>query len=335
MAPHRPTIKDVALAAGVSPTTVSRVMNRRGYLSEDTIAAVEDAMARIGYHPNTVARGLRVQRSEEVGVLMPSLADPFYAELTSEIENELALRGYRMLVGSTHKDPQREIQYVDLLHSSRVAGLLSSSHTNVLRDYAHLQLPVVTLDRLDSPSIPNVSCDNGKAARDVAQLLWDGGARKPLLLTSTADTRHPRQAQFVNWWKEHAGITVPVVPLGFGRPRPDQAREVAEVMALSRTEGIDAVFCTNDLFAGVVLEWAHRENISVPDQLQIVGFDGTELMRSLLPTLTTVVQPLAGMAKCAVDVLLDMTSAETEHPNQYYIDATIHYGQTTVITPTA
>lgn len=332
MVPARPTIKDVATEAGVSPTTVSRVLNKRGYLSQATVDAVYAAMKRIGYHPNTVARGLRAQTSDEVGVLMPTLADPFYAELSGELENALADRQMRMLFGSTHKDPQREQSYIDLLHASRVAGLITSSHTEVLAKYAHLRLPVVTIDRpRDGVAIPNVACDNFGAAQDIATLFHAGGARRPLLLTSTLDPLNQRQKGFVQWWSEH-GVKVPVVPLGFGRPRQDQTREVAEVMDMSLAEGIDAVFCTNDLFAVAVAEWARTRGVDVPGRLRIAGFDGTELIRTLVPWVTTVVQPLDEMARRAVDLVMDFAAADgptATTPANILIPARIHHGATT------
>ena len=137
MESHRePTLADVAQAAGVSLTTVSRVLNNRGYLSQETRERVAEAIAQLNYRPNQIARALHGKSTHSIGLIVPTVALPFFGELTEHVEDFLADHGYRTFVCNSMGKADREREYLDLLVSHRVDGIISSAHNDGLADYS-------------------------------------------------------------------------------------------------------------------------------------------------------------------------------------------------------
>ena len=163
MSSREPTLADVAELAGVSLTTVSRVLNNRGYLSEKTKKNVADAIETLGYRPNSLARALHGKRTQTVGLIVPAVSLPFFGELAVEVENALADAGYRILICNSMGRADREREYLSLLVGNRVDGIISGAHNEGLGEYDTIRMPLVTIDRELSPSIPNVRCANKEA----------------------------------------------------------------------------------------------------------------------------------------------------------------------------
>ncbi|MBE6482099.1 MAG: LacI family transcriptional regulator, partial [Actinomyces ruminicola] len=140
---REPTLADVAEVAGVSLTTVSRVLNNRGYLSQATKDRVAKAITQLNYRPNQVARALHGKSTNIIGVIVPTVALPFFGELAAEIENALADHHYRMLVCNSMGRADREREYLDLLVSHRVDGIISGAHNENLEGYQTVRMPLV------------------------------------------------------------------------------------------------------------------------------------------------------------------------------------------------
>ena len=155
MESHRePTLADVAQAAGVSLTTVSRVLNNRGYLSQETRERVAEAIAQLNYRPNQIARALHGKSTHSIGLIVPTVALPFFGELTEHVEDFLADHSYRTFVCNSMGKADREREYLDLLVSHRVDGIISSAHNDGLADYSSIHLPMSVLIGT-SPHRPN------------------------------------------------------------------------------------------------------------------------------------------------------------------------------------
>lgn len=312
---REPTLADVAQAAGVSLTTVSRVLNNRGYLSQETRERVAEAIKQLNYRPNQIARALHGKSTHSIGLIVPTVALSFFGELTEHIEDFLADRGYRTFVCNSMGKAERERDYLDLLVSHRVDGIISSAHNEGLADYSSIHLPVVSVDRDLSPTVPNVRCDNEAGGRIAAEHLLKRGARRPALLTSRTGTHNLREKGYRKVLQQ-AGIEPVVLTVDFNTPgiqRPGLIRKRLELVA----DDIDAVFATDDLTAAQVLEWASERGLKVPEDFKVIGFDGTMTMRRAMPALTTIQQPIAKLARAAVDLLLQQigsaSSAASDH----------------------
>ncbi|MFT3875040.1 MAG: LacI family DNA-binding transcriptional regulator [Propioniciclava sp.] len=304
---REPRLSDVAQRAGVSTTTVSRVLNNRGYLSQNTRDRVARAIDELQYRPNEVARALLGQRTHMVGVILPTVSLPFFGELAVAIEHALGERGYRTLLCNSLGRVDSERGYLLQLEGNRVDGIISGAHNDTLPEYGTTRLPVVTIDREVADHIPNVRADNFTGGRLATELLLRRGARRPALLTSRGGPHNLREAGYRAALKQ-AGIEPTVRAVRFGTPEPERTRLIGA--ALEELSGsIDGVFATDDLTACTVIDWARRHGLRVPEDLRVVGFDGTNAIRTAVPWLTTVQQPIQQIADAAVAALLKQIDA--------------------------
>ncbi|WP_421083250.1 LacI family DNA-binding transcriptional regulator [Rothia nasimurium] len=324
----QPKLGDVAALAGVSPTTVSRVLNNRGYISEATRTKVFDAMQTIGYRPNAIARSLQGQKSQLIGLIFPSVAIPFYGEMAYRIESHLADIGYKTILCNSNDHPESEQRYLDMLIANQVDGVITGAHSEVVENFPHFGAPLVTIDRLDTGKAPNVSCDNFDGAYRATRLLIETGATAIAHITSTLSPHNKRQ-QGYRQAMEEAGLTPLYLELGFTTPHQTN-RERIEAF-LQDNPQITAVFASNDVYAAAVLDYARARGLKVPEQLQVVGFDGSSSVRSLLPHLTTVVQPIDAIAQRAVAQLVHAISGSEEPLTGCdVLPVDISYGSTTL-----
>lgn len=306
MAQREPTLSDVAALAGVSVTTVSRVLNSRGYLSAEIKGRVDEAIRALNYRPNQIARSLLGQRTRMIGVIMPTTALPFFGQVTAEIENDLATRGYRTLSCNSFGRADREREYLQLLAGNRVDGIISGAHNHSIPEYATLRLPIVTVDRELSPSIQNVRAANEEGGRMATRLLLERGSHRPMLLTSTSSPLNRREAGYRSVLGD-AGIEPLVATVEFHTPEPARTSQI--FAALDAAREIDGVFATDDLAAATALEWARQRGVRVPDDVRVVGFDGTEAIRRALPGLSTIQQPIRDICRRAVGHLVSQIEA--------------------------
>lgn len=154
------TLKDVAERAGVTVTTVSRVINNRGYISEKTRQKVHDVMKEIGYQPNEVARSLSKQYTNTIGVIVPHIVHPYFSKLLSNIESVMAEKNYKMIVCNSKEERSNERKYVEMFKSNQVAGIILCSGTVSINEFLNLNIPVVTIECADALGHCNIQCDN-------------------------------------------------------------------------------------------------------------------------------------------------------------------------------
>ncbi len=297
----RPKLQDVAARAGVSVTTVSRVLNNRGYLSDELRARVNAAIAELGYRPDGIARSLIGRKSGFIGVIVPTVADPFFGELVASVEAALADRGYKVLLCDCQENPDREAEYLDLLQANRVDGIISSTHNREVVGYDSAELPIVAVDRRLGERIPIVRSDNRSGGLLATEHLLARGSRSPILITATDHPGNDRAAAYREVMNAH-GIEPRVRAYGYGTPVADRR---AMVETWLTDTGADGVFATDDLTALMALEWAHKTGRDVPTALRIVGYDGSAAVRLGVPGLTSVVQPIAALGLRAAELVLD------------------------------
>jgi DNA-binding LacI/PurR family transcriptional regulator len=149
-------IKDVAKISGVTVTTVSRVLNNRGYISEATRQKVNKAIEELDYQPNEIARALFRKKSNLIGLIIPNVSQQFFAELTSHVEYHAYIKGYKIILCNSYQDSEKEKSYIDMLKRGQVDGIIIVSHNLENSEYLNLRLPIVAIDRLLSENIPYI-----------------------------------------------------------------------------------------------------------------------------------------------------------------------------------
>ncbi|WEV46620.1 LacI family DNA-binding transcriptional regulator [Bifidobacterium sp. ESL0690] len=297
----RPTLKDVAARAGVTVTTVSRVLNKRGSLSEKTIAKVYAAIQEIGYRPNVSARTLQGKQSRLIGLIFPTTQNPFYGDMVYELERELYRRGYKALLCNSMNDVDQEQGFLDLLLANQADGMIIGSHNTGMSIYRNSNLPIVNIDRITTKSIPVVSSDNYQGGRIATEALWTRGARRIGHINSLEDESAPysyeRRLGYSDVMEER-GCAPQVFPIDWDEPYETKIKDLAAV--LDQGADLDGLFIADDMTALLAKAMCAHRHLDI----DIVGYDGSDTVRRFVPDLPTVAQPIAGMARKAVDVLI-------------------------------
>lgn len=300
---HRPKLEDVAAAAGVSKTTVSRVLNHRGYLSEKTIAKVQKAMQELDYRPNIIARQLYKQRTDLVGMIFPTVDNPFFSQLEAEMERQLYRNGYKVLIGNSQNDPAKEENYLQQLLTQQVDGLIVGTQNRGLIGYQHANLPVVAIDQVVGKNIPVVSSDNYQGGLLATQRLLDDGCRHIIHTNGPLGLDTPTQKRREAYEHLMTKNNLPAITyhLDFNISTIDKERVFRRIF--EEHPEVDGIFAANDTDASTIINLASEYGKRIPEDLKIVGYDGSNVTRLLLPGLTTIQQPIDEMADLAVQLL--------------------------------
>ena len=294
-------LTDVAALAGVSPTTVSRVINNYGYISQKTIDKVHKAMKELNYQPNSLARSLQGKKSQFIGIIFPSVKNPF---------------------------PEKEIEYIKMLNANQVDGIITSSHNLEIEEYKKVIAPIVSFDRDYGPNIPIVSSDNYAGGQIATRALVKAGAKNIGIITGSNDTDSPTKLRLNGYLSIIKEFEMEPHVFEFKSNMNEILKEV-EIERILKSENLDALFCTDDLAAIRVIKIAKKLNIQIPNDLKIIGYDGTELIQQLYPELSTIMQPIDDIATLLVEILLkEINDENANEQNQYTLNVKLLHSDT-------
>ena len=306
------SIKDVADRAGVSIATVSRVMNRRGALSEKTISKVQEAMKDLHYQPNDLARALSGKKeSKIIALLSLPLQHPFYSELITNIEECLFREGYKLLIITSFEDIIKEENCVNLVQSHMIDGLIIGGHPASEKILYGSPITIVTVEA-SLPDIPYVISDNNQGGIMAARYLIARGCRH--LVHIGGDMHHESESDRRTrafeevCAAEHIPCTVYESTAGMLRNMDYSA--VVSRMLFEHPEA-DGVFASSDVIAAEVIRVTGSMGIRVPDQLKVIGFDNVRMARLMNPPLTTIGQDFGELAQQTVQKILKQIHGET------------------------
>ena len=325
----RPKLEDVAKRANVSKTTISRVLNNRGYLSQKTIDNVYKAIEELNYQPNVVARQLFQKKTNIVGLLFPTVANPFFSELVEALEKKLYEIGYKVLIGNSMNNKEKETNYLNQLLSDQVDGLIVGTHNQGIQEYKYQNLPIVAIDRVMNEDIPVVESDNYNGGKLATKLLIAQGAKNIIHTNGPIDLQTPanrRRLAYEDTMKAYQLIPR-TVTLDFNISYVKKKQIFFQMF--EDYPKIDGIFASNDIDAALILQVAKEKGLNVPADLLVVGYDGTLMTRSILPDLTTVIQPINDIADTAVAILMKRINKE-ETKKEYILPVTLWMGKTSV-----
>ncbi|MHC1681870.1 MAG: LacI family DNA-binding transcriptional regulator [Clostridiaceae bacterium] len=299
------TIKDVARVSGVTVTTVSRVLNNRGYISEATRQKVYDAMEELNYKPNEIARSLFRKKSNIIGLIIPNVSHPFFAELTNFIEYYAHKEGYKILLCNSYQDSVKEKDYIEMLKRHQVDGIIMGSHTLETSEYVKTDLPIVAIDRNLSEKIPFITSDNYHGGALATKLLIDKGCKKlahisgPLEINTPANKRYEA---FVDIAKEK-NIEYIVVE---GKLDTFEGYKKLVLKLFQDHPDIDGIFASSDIIAASIINISNNIGKKINEDLKIVGYDDISLASLIVPQLTTIKQPIEDIGKLAIEILINV-----------------------------
>lgn len=303
----RVTSYDVARAAGVSQSAVSRAFRPGLSVSAKTKDKVMKAAKKLGYRPNAIARMLITQRSGMVAVIISSISNLIYPELLSRVTDQLSNRGIRVLLFTLDESDQLE-QLLEQIWTFQVDGVIALTahfdHRDITQFEEH-HIPVVLYNRQVPDHPVNTVCvDHSQGIRQLVDLLVNGGAKRFLVLSGPTDSDVANERRAIAL-EQLAALGFDDVPVLYGDFSYQSGKECFATW-MQDHEAPDAVICSNDSMAlGCIDEARGNQGLRVPEQVSIVGFDGIHAAFWTGYELTTVRQPVNQMAKAAVDILLE------------------------------
>lgn len=318
----RVSIKDIAKAADVSHSTVSRALSDSPLVSAETKTRIQSLARQMGYSPDAQARSLVMGRTLTVGVVVTTITDPFIAEIVQAIESTAHDHGYSVILASSNAEPEREIAAVEMLRSKRVDGVLVTSSRVGAIYHEHLErlgVPVVLINSHSEHAgryTFSVNVDNHHGAYQAIQHLIQLGHERIAYVTGAADQSDDleRQAGYRQALTE-AGLPYDpdlVIP---GTGHADSGEQALPI-ALAMPKRPTAVFCYNDVTAIGLMLAARQAGLHLPHDLAVVGFDDVPTASYVYPPLTTIAQPKRKMGRKAMDMVLVLLQNGAPHLGQ-------------------
>lgn len=298
------TIVDVAKLAGVTPTTVSRVINNRGYISEKTKNKVHEAMEQLGYQPNEIARSLTKQKSNTIGIIVPHISHPYFAKLISNLENEAAKKDYKIILCNSKEKAEKEKQYLDMCKSNRVAGIILCSGNVESNKINTGDIPVVLLEKNFEEGKLGIQCDNYQGGKLATEHLIECGCKKVLHFSGVIDEEMPadnREKAFIDTCIKNS-VKYYIKKFDINTYNQMDYYEAIKD-TITEIKEIDGIFASSDLIAAQVIQVCNELNIRIPQDIKLVGFDDVEISKLTTPTITTIHQPIKEMSKLAVELI--------------------------------
>ena len=307
------TLKDVARETGHTVSTVSRVLNNRGYISKEAREKVYEAMKKLNYQPNEVARSLSKQTTNTIGVILPHIDHPYFSRLLSSLETAAYLNEYKLMVFNSNDRDDKEVRYLEMCRGIRVAGIILCSGTVDVGRFEDLGVPLVTIERFLESGPAAIECDNRQGGRMVAKHLAQKGCRTVVYLSGENAEPMPADERALGFTEicRQEGLTC----LDLEEEKTDALyasldyHEYIEKILDEHPE-IDGIFASSDVIAAQVIQICRKKGIQIPDQIMLVGFDDSLISMLTSPAITTIRQPIPEMASLAVQTILRASNKE-------------------------
>jgi LacI family transcriptional regulator len=312
----RTTIKDVADKADVSITTVSHVINKTRFVSDELVQRVQAAMEELNYQPNTLARSLRMGETKTIGLIVPDNSNPFFAEVSRIIEDVGFNKGYGIFLCNSDGILEKEAAYIRMLIAKQVDGVIFIAAENSqenLTDLTRRNFPVVVVDRdLPDSMIDVVLVNNEQGGCDAVNYLLALGHKRIACITGPSQLT-PSAGRVKGYRQALLDARIPVVEELIV---PGDFRSLSGEKAMERLLQLDeppsAVFACNDLMAIGAMRTMRNHNLRIPQDISVVGFDDISMSVEVTPALTTIAQPIAGLATCAAELLINRMQGNGE-----------------------
>lgn len=306
------TIKDVAQDAGVAVGTVSKVLNNK-YVTEANRMKVERSIEKLGYQMNTYAQGMKSQFTKTAALILPNLYNPFFAVLANNIENELSVRGYRMLLCNSDGRAEKEVEYFKMALQNKVDGIIGLTYSDA-KQYFSEEFPMISIDRYYGSDIPCVSSDNYHGGELAAEIFQKTGCRRVAYIRTGSQVdgntlnrgkgfRDTCAALGLEWEEIDLGVNILL----------DTAKRAAEYLRTKMQDGkltLDGLFFSSDDLALLVIEEMKSMNLRVPQDVEVIGFDGMTVFNREKPFVSSIRQPIEEIARVSVDLLMRMIHGE-------------------------
>jgi len=313
------TVRDVAKLAGVSPITVSRVINNSGYISEETRRRVDEAIRQLGYVPNTLARSLRLSQTNTLALVLTDITNPFWTTVARGVEDAASDAGFNVILCNTDESEVEQDKYLKVLLQKRVDGVLlvpvrcTRETVQVIQSQ---KVPLVVLDRhIPGVEVDSVRCDSEGGANTLVRLLISKGHRRIAMLSgpqgvSSADDRVAGYQRAM----AEAGLDHQNGSIFYGEFTQQSGYAMMQ-QALAAAPRLSAVFAGNNFITIGAFKAVRDAGLKVPENIALVGFDDLPVALVIDPFFTVASQPAYEMGKQATELLLARIAGQA--PPQY------------------
>ncbi|PRX21812.1 LacI family transcriptional regulator [Orenia metallireducens] len=313
------TMKDIAAKLGVSESTVSRAINNKPGVGEDTKQKILNLARRYNYQPNLLARNLARQESNMIGLILPDISSLFYSEVTRAIQDIATKHGYQVMVCNTDSDEKRESAYIEWLQGNKIAGIIFLGNGLANNKIINLGLsgyPIVLANRLvEEVMLPSVIIDNNTGAFEATKHLLERGHKRIALINGPKDnlTAQNRFRGYREALKEYNLDYDPSLIINKDWSRECGYQGFLELLNLE--EPPTAIFAANDLIAVGVIEAIKMGGYLIPEEIAVVGFEDTIVTSIIEPPLTTVAQPMYELGANSAKKLFSLIEDEDIEEN--------------------
>ncbi|RUS48347.1 catabolite control protein A [Cohnella sp. AR92] len=309
------TIYDVAREAGVSMATVSRVVNNNPNVKPQTRKKVFEAIERLGYRPNAVARGLASKKTTTVGVVIPDISNAIFAEVARGIEDIANMYHYNIILCNADKRKDKEIRVINTLLEKQVDGLLfmgGAVTDEHIQAFNTSNVPIVLCATTDEKgTIPSVDIDHEAAAYDAVKQLLSEGHRRIAMISGTLQDPANGYARYQGYKRalEQAGLPVDDELVRIGNYKYESGMEAAQYF-LGLSERPSAIFAANDEMAIGAIHAVQDAGLKVPADISVISVDNIRMASMVRPQLTTVAQPMYDIGAVAMRLLTKLMKKE-------------------------
>ena len=303
------SIKDVAREAGVSIATVSRVLNDIDVVNEETKKKVLEAIKKLGYRPNIVARSLKTQRTRTVGILIPDISNQFYPEIVRGAEDVANIYDYNVMLCNSDFDLDKEKEYLRVLKEKMVDGVLymsSSLNKDILDLINELDVKTVLVETDDENAhLPSVTIDNVKATYETTKYLIDKGIKDIAFIGVSREDNNAWKKRYTGYKNalEESSIAIREEYTYFHNLKVETGYNGVMEM-LNKGANPKAIVCASDEIAMGAINALRDKGLKVPEDVSVTGFNDIDLARAFYPKLTTVHQPMYDMGSVAMRMLI-------------------------------
>lgn len=322
------TIKDIAKRSGVSATTVSRIINNKAEgIRQETRERVLKVIEEMNYRPNSIARSMVTKRTNTIGLIIPSITNPFFPEVVRGVEDVANASQYNVFLGNTDSSFRKEVDYLELMKEKNVDGIIftgphESQDEEFYDSMQEYKIPIVLMDRGQQVEhFSGVYTDNVKGGYLATKHLLDLSHRRIGLITGPSNTfsSHERLQGCVKALHEY-GLPVDESLILSGNYLLEEGYEAAKVLLQKQ---VTAIFAFNDLMAYGVYRAAFEMGLSVPEDLSVVGYDNLPYNQLLVPPLTTIDQSAYQMGETAAKLLLNELNNKKAEKKQVIKEPTL------------
>lgn len=324
------TIKDIAEALDISASTVSRVLNKKGYYSPDVAKKINDLIEETGFVYNMSAKSLRYSRSFTIGFMIPDISNSFFGSLALLIEQYFKEKGYSLYICNTNADPDEECKHFNHFAANKVDGILCISQmTKLPVNYQKYNIPIVSLDRYPLCTFPitKVITDDYHTSFQIAEYLVSKGCKNILLVSGKSshykhsDLAMKRIQGFEDGLKKHNILldSNNIIRIDLHSENAIFETEECIIDHIQQGHTFDGIFAVTDRFALGALYGLQKMNVKVPEQVKLIGYDNSLYSQITNPKISTIDRDIQAMAVTACDELFKLIESENKQSDKEII----------------